>query len=72
MAQRMVTERMTRRQSTQGMMGRQMMRGRRRRRLLCDCVTSEAYGKRSRDDEGLDHGSKLSNSVEEPIVACSL
>jgi hypothetical protein len=45
------------------------MRGRRRRRLLCDCVTSEAYGKRSRDDEGLDHGSKPSNSVEEPIVA---
>jgi hypothetical protein len=39
------------------------MRGRRRRRLLCDCVTSKAYGKRSRDDEGLDHGSKPSNFV---------
>ena len=47
------------------------MRGRRRRRLLCDCVTSEAYGKRSRDNEGLDHGSKPSNFVEEPIVAGS-
>jgi hypothetical protein len=47
------------------------MRGRRRRRLLCDCVTSEAQGKRSRDGEGLDHGSKPSNFVEEPIVACS-
>jgi len=34
----------------QRMMGGQMMRGRRRRRLLCDCVTSEAHGKRSRDD----------------------
>jgi hypothetical protein len=47
------------------------MRERRRRRLLCDCVTSEVYGKRSRDDEGLDHGSKPFNFVEEPIVACS-
>jgi hypothetical protein len=47
------------------------MRGLRRRRLLCDGVTSEAYGKRSRDDEGLDHGSKPSNFVEEPIVAYS-
>jgi hypothetical protein len=72
MAQRMVTVRMTRRQSAQRMMGRPMMRARRRRRLLCDCVTSEAYGKRSRDDEGLDHGSKPSSYVEEPIVACSL
>jgi hypothetical protein len=71
MAQRMVTVRMTRSQSAQRMMGRPMMRGRRRRHLLCDCVTSEAYGKRSRDDEGLDHGSKPSNFVEEPIVACS-
>ena len=67
----MVAVRMTRRQSAQRMMGRPMMRGRRRRRLLCDCVTSEAYRKRSRDDEGLDHGSKPSNFVEEPIVACS-
>jgi hypothetical protein len=50
MAQRVVTVRVTRRQSAQRMMGRQMMRGRRRRRLLCDCVTSEAHGKRSRDD----------------------
>jgi hypothetical protein len=47
MAQRMVTVRVTRRQSAQRMMARQMMRG---RRLLCDCVTSEAHGKRSRDD----------------------
>jgi hypothetical protein len=67
----MVTVRMTRRQSAQRMMGRQMMRGRRRRRLLCDCITSEAYGKRSRHDEGLDHGSKPSSFVEEPIVAYS-
>jgi hypothetical protein len=52
-------------------MGRPMMRGRRRRRLLCDCVTSEAHGKRGRDGEGLDHGSKPFNFVEEPIVACS-
>jgi hypothetical protein len=67
----MVTVRMTRRQSAQRMMGRPMMRGRRRRRLLCDGVTSEANGKRSRDDEGLDHGSKPSNFVEEPVVAYS-
>jgi hypothetical protein len=71
MAQRMVTVRMTRRQSAQRIMGRPMMRGRRRRRLLCDCVTSEAHGKRGRDGEGLDHGSKPFNFVEEPIVACS-
>ncbi len=53
------------------MMGRQMMRRHGRRGLLCDGVASEAYGKRSRDDEGLDHGSQPSNFVEAPIVAYS-
>jgi hypothetical protein len=38
------------------MMGRQMMRGRRRRRLLRDGVTGEAWGKGGHDDKGLDHG----------------
>jgi hypothetical protein len=67
----MVGRKVAERKMAQGTMGRQVMRGRRRRRLLCDCVISEAYGKRSRDDEGLDHGSKPSNFVEEPIVAYS-
>jgi hypothetical protein len=39
----------------QRMMGRQMMRGRRRRGLLGVGVTSEAYGKRSRDEEDFNH-----------------
>jgi hypothetical protein len=52
-----------RRQAAEVMMGRQMVRRRRRRRLLRDGVTGEAYGKRSRDGEGLDHGACLPPSL---------
>jgi hypothetical protein len=59
MAQWMVTERMTRVQAAQRMMGRQMMRGRRRRGLLGVGITSEAYGKRSRDEEDFNHRARF-------------
>ena len=67
MAQWMVTERMTRVQAAQRMMGRQMMRGRRRRGLLGVGVTSEAYGKRSRDEEDFNHRASF-HLIKELIV----
>jgi hypothetical protein len=54
MAQRMVAELTMGRWAAEVMMGRQMARRRRRRGLLRDGVTGEAYGKRDRDGEGLD------------------
>jgi hypothetical protein len=50
----MVAEVMMGRQAAEVMMGRQMVRRHRRRGLLRDGVTSEAYGERGRDGEGLD------------------
>ena len=47
------------------------MRRHRRRGLLRDGVTGESHGKRGRDDEGLDHGAKPANFVEELIVPYS-
>ena len=49
-AQRMVGWKVAERKFAQGMMGRQMMRRRRRRGLLGEGVTSEAYGEHARDD----------------------
>ena len=51
---RQAVEVMMGRQAVEVMMGRQMVRRHRRRGLLRDGVTGEAYGKRGRDDEGLE------------------
>jgi hypothetical protein len=71
MVGRKVAERMMGRRAAQETMGRQMMRRHRRRGLLREGVTGEAHGKRGRGDEGLDHGAKPSNFVEELIVPYS-
>jgi hypothetical protein len=48
-----------------------MMPRRRRRGLLGDGVTTEAYGEHARGDEGPDHGHQPSTFVEELIVPYS-
>ncbi len=70
MAQRMVAKVMMGRQAAEVVMGRRMVRRRRRGWLLRDGVTGEAYGKRGRDGEGLDHGLP-SAFVEEHIAPYS-
>ena len=70
MAQRMVAKVMMGRQAAEVVMGRRMVRRRRRRCLLRDGVTGEAYGKRGRDGEGLGLGLP-SAFVEEHIAPYS-
>lgn len=70
-AQRMVGWKVAERKVAHGMMGTQMMPPRRRRSLLGERVTGEAYGEHARDDEGPDHGRQPSSFVEEPLCPYS-
>jgi hypothetical protein len=51
----MVGWKVAKRKVAHGMMGRQMMSRRRRRGLLGERVTGEAYGEHARDAEDPDH-----------------